>query len=315
MLRTGFTSRPHDGHLDFSFNDLSSWVGMPIPAAFALIGDENRGPLITFTALPPGVSADGDDGQNGPAHGHASDNLRMPLRGTVQMGPWTFGPGEFRLQQGWKAYGSDTIAAGPEGGWELLMFADRRGVRVRPVRSKPDDPIPYMEVERMFSEWTGWKGDWFGDDPATACPPSTFATSLGSPQNGGITNDFGQSPNWLPAGGGSKVAVSLLGDSVCGPVVVVADTAPGLCADEAATYDTEVLRLVYSGSCTIGEQAYGHGDIRIDLALGAGENGLQEIVVFGDRRAVARHEASSGWGAALCDIMERLRGQSAPANA
>jgi hypothetical protein len=46
------------------------------------------------------------------------------------MGPARYGPGEFRFQQGWKPYGADGVAAGPDGGWTVLMFADRRGVRV-----------------------------------------------------------------------------------------------------------------------------------------------------------------------------------------
>jgi hypothetical protein len=311
MLKTGFGHGP-DGTLDFSFHDLDSWVGLPIPAAYVMLGDDDCGPLVAFTALPPGAGTDGGSGENGPAHGHASDSFRMPLLGEVKMGAWTFGPGQFRLQKGWKPYGEDTIAAGRDGGWEVLMYADRRGVRVRPVRSKPDDPIPYMEVERQFSEWTGWKGDWFGDDPNNPCPPSTLSTSLGAPGNGGVSGSFADTVNWQSVSSGTKVAVGLVGDHVAGPVVVLCETEPGARASSALCLDTEVLRIVYGGSCTIGPKRYGHGDMRVDAAgvrvepVIAGADGLREVVIIGDRRALASLEPGDGWTAALGDLVNKL---------
>src|SRR5205823_252902 len=83
----------------------------------------------------------------GTAHGHDSDSWRMSLLGESHMGTATYGPGEFRFQQGGKPYGKDDFAAGPNGGYHLVMFADRRGFRTRPVK-KELEPIIKPQDDR-----------------------------------------------------------------------------------------------------------------------------------------------------------------------
>src|SRR5260370_25666960 len=143
MMRTSFTEKTL---ASLSFSRAEEWGGLVFPAGFEFLGDPERGPVIRMMAMPPGLSTDGEDGKSAPPHGHASDNFRIALRGALRMGARSYGSGEFRLQQGWKPYGPDTVAEGPDGGWEMLMFADRRGMRMRPTRARPDDPVPYLDV-------------------------------------------------------------------------------------------------------------------------------------------------------------------------
>jgi hypothetical protein len=258
------------------------------------------------------VSADGEDGKSAPSHGHASDNFRIALRGVLKMGPRHYGPGEFRLQQGWKPYGSDTVAEGPEGGWEILMFADRRGMRMRPVRSRPGDPVPYLDVEKNVAEWMNYRSDWFGDDPGATCPASQLASTLGTPVGGGISGSFADTRNWRPAGEESRFSVTLMGDATAGPVVVTAWTGPNACTAGQAEIQTETFRLVAGGECTIGGVAHGIGDMSVIPSRAsagrvvAGDHGLQEIVVYGDRRQLGSLAAEEGWPRDLKEVAGEL---------
>lgn len=313
MLRTGFKQTALSGPLGFSRAE--EWEGILLPAGFAFLGDDERGPVIRMMALPPGLSTDGEDGKSAPPHGHASDNFRIALRGSLKMGVHSYGPGEFRLQQGWKAYGSDTVAEGPDGGWEMLMFADRRGMRMRPTRTRPDDPIPYLDVEKDVAAWMGYHSDWFGDEPGATCLLSQLVSTLGSPVRGGITGSFADPSNWLPATEGSRVAVTLMGDAERGPVVVMACTEPSACAAGRGRIQTETFRLVVDGQCEIGEMTYRIGDMRIDQAgaaterVVAGEGGLKEIIVYGDRREIPSLEIAEGWPCELPGIVDGLLGE------
>ena len=66
------------------------------------------------------------------AHAHASDNWRISVRGTTNMGRDTYEQGQFRFHDGGVPYASDNFAWGPDGGYGIIMFADRRGFAIRP---------------------------------------------------------------------------------------------------------------------------------------------------------------------------------------
>jgi hypothetical protein len=80
-------------------------------------------------------------------------------------------------------------------------------------------------------------------------------------------------------------------------------------------FETEVFRMVVAGSCDIDGQIYEYGDIRIQrpgAACGpvvAGPNGLQEVLILGDRRhAVPTVENNEMWPATLGAIVDDLQG-------
>jgi hypothetical protein len=311
MLRTGFEDRTiADGTLSFARSE--EWRGLRLPAGYVFLGDDERGPVVRMVTSPPGIALDSEDGKSAPPHGHASDNLRIALRGSLKMGAHVYGPGQFRLQQGWKAYGSDTIAGGADGGWEILIWADRRGMRMRPTRGKPDDPIPYLDVEKDVAAWMGYRSDWFGDDPNMLPAPSRLASTLGVPEGGGLTGSFYDTDEWVDVGDGSRVVVSLMGDDDCGPVVVAVATDPAHTASGELSIGTETFRVAVGGSGTIGTRTYAMGDMRVDEAeavlpaVVSGAEGLHEIVVIADRRAVGSIVADEGWPARLADILATL---------
>ena len=167
-------------------------VGPAPQSRHILMGDEKCGPMVYLVALPPGVNPEETQGI---AHGHASNTLRMSVLGVQPMGPARYGPGEFRFQQGYVPYGPDGIAAGPDGGWTLLMFADRRGARMRPV--KESGRYPEIEFEAVLADWMGYKSDYFGDEGVELPGESRLFTSKGEIDRGrGFEGSFSETSDW-----------------------------------------------------------------------------------------------------------------------
>jgi hypothetical protein len=65
----------------------------------------------------------------------------------------------------------------------------------------------------------------------------------------------------------------------------------------SATWDTEVLTVVVSGSCSIGTGSYRAGDLRVQKAscrqpaVVAGPDGASLLMILGDRRRMAPTES------------------------
>jgi hypothetical protein len=99
-------------------------------------------------------------------------------------------------------------------------------------------------------------------------------------------------------------------------VVVLASTEPLRLATPATSFETDVLRVVLSGSFEIDGRLYEPGDVRVQRAgtwcesIAAGPDGLEEIIVLGDRRsATPQLEGTEGWAGALDTIVAQLRSQ------
>ena len=301
--------RVHDGHIDLSMNRPEEWAypeGMGVAnGTYAHIGDATCGPVMFFFAVQPGI-----DLPESPAHGHASDNWRMSMRGVLPMGRERYGPGDFRFQQGWKPYGSDSMSTGPHGGWAALVFGDRRGTKIRPVREEEG----YFPDETSICEWAHLAGDQASDDPRAGSGPAGLVTSAGEISGARVNGSFAAAGLWPEVGDGIRAIGALMGDAGCGPVMVHADVAPGCLASPAGVLQTEVIRLVVAGSCTVGSETYEAGDIRIQdsgarcEAVAAGAEGLHEVVLYGDRRALADHGGALivGVAALVADLQARL---------
>lgn len=308
-------ARATDEFTELSFRNLDSWRFFDTPdgpladiaTMIVLLGDDRCGPLLGFTALAPGV-----DCPLGPPHGHCSDNFRASLRGDLTMGRETYSPGGFRFQDGWKTYPKNNNSCGPDGGWEIEVFADRRGLRASAVIGGPELELLMAEGGRMLAAM-------FDLEPLVAepavdiCGSSALVTTIGPTDNSGKLNgSFGDHGTWRSVSAATKAAVSLLGEPTRGPAVVLAVTAPNEIAFPGSRFDTEVFRLVVDGSCTIGDRSYEPGDMRIQRAatwcepVVAGDLGLQEIVVLGDRRHAAADVEGDAWSASLDSIVAEL---------
>src|SRR5688500_9864986 len=120
--------------VETSYRSVQSWAPVPTHEEYGdvvnhlLIGDETKGPSLSFVSQPPGEK------RPAYAHAHASDSFRLPIHGAYTMGSQErYEPGDFRFQDGWKPYASQGVdaAGGVDGMWSFLMFGDRRGVLAR----------------------------------------------------------------------------------------------------------------------------------------------------------------------------------------
>lgn len=316
--QAGGTGRVGDGHVDFSFRAPEHWLNapssasarvgkLPVNSSALVLGDDEVGPVLMFFRLDAGINP-----PNAPRHGHASDNFRISLLGELPMGRESYGPGQFRLQQGWAPYASDNYAQGPEGGWTALMFADQRGTRVRPV---PADGPELTDANAKVAEWIGIRGDLVSTEPADQPGPSAMVTTLdGVRKAAHINADFEGADDWLAVGEHARAVAALMGDPEKGPFMLLATVSPGGRALSSCACDTEVFRLVVRGSCTIGADRYEAGDMRVDVAGGrfgdvvAGPDGLDEVVVVADRRAIVAGAIDDDlWGPWVSQTVATLR--------
>jgi len=272
----------------FSFREAEAWVDFSNGKDLALLlGDPECGPLIELTSRPP----EPEEMPRAPAHGHASDNWRITIQGTTNMGTYAYGPGQFRFQDGGVPYAGDNLAWGPEGGFGIIMFADRRG-----------SPIRFVERDHPFQEGADQGARAFADaygfalcDPCPGAP--AIRTSLGQTQFGHLDTGFEESDWWPEAAPGVRFATSLLGEVTAGPVLALLRCEPGAPACPAGTVDTEVFHAVVAGSCQVEGSPRALGDAWVTApgpqpGVVAGPDGLSHIVVFADRRAVGGFAAS-----------------------
>jgi hypothetical protein len=313
-----------DGYSELSFREPDRWwsmstsntasrvAGTALNSGGILLGDDETGPAVLLLALGPGVTP-----PDAPAHMHASDNWRMSLLGNLPMGPDRYDPGEFRFQEGWKPYASDNYAHGPDGGWTLLVFGDRRGMRVRHVRHEGPDITP---MDRLLAEWMGVRGDLVSNDPADTAGPAALATTLDEFRRGARLNaSFADTEHWMSFDG-LDVMAGAIGERETGPVIVLAKVAAGRPGLSGAAFDCDVLRVVASGSCVLDGKEYVAGDMRVQSAgvpLGdvtAGPDGADEVIIIADRRrldpTVAR---DSVWIDALTALQADLAARLTPA--
>jgi hypothetical protein len=276
---------------ELSFHDSGAWpIRMGDMANTSVkLGDDTCGPIIGPVACRPGTVP-----PPAMAHAHASDSFRIILHGTFKMGPETYGPGEFRFQQGWKPYPGEDVL-GDDGLWMAVFMADRRGMRARYVKEPPtDSPEANVEIEthRYFGRIYELRGGdvWYSDDPKDTAGPSALASSLGPAKSGKRNGSFADSESWTASHPGTRAAISILGHPVCGPVLVLTATEPNGLVSPQCRFDTEVFRLIVAGACEIGERRYEKGDMRVDRAgelvgpVVAGPDGMQQVFVIGDRR-------------------------------
>lgn len=319
MFRTIGETSHGDGYVNMSFKQAGDWMaygedGESFFFTWILFGDEEVGPGLVLTYTKPGMVVPPSF-----AHSHASDNWRISLLGDLHMGRDTYHPGEFRLQEGWKTYPDDDNSYGPEGGWEIVMMADRRGTRARRAVPLPEGEDYYEEkILREVAEKYGFAGDVFSDDPSKGAGPSAIASTIGPAEGkrlrmGHLNGSFADSHLWAEVSPSTRVAVTLLGDREGGPVLIFAETKAGEVAMPRTRFGTELFRSIVEGSCLIGDQLYEEGDIRIQHAniqcepVRAHDNGLKEILVLGDRRSLQVSSEDDGWPKSITGIVEGLQ--------
>ena len=326
MLRVGATAtvsavyqilssvpmEPVDGHVDADYTDRSGWVDdLGATILPMMLGDEQCGPFVVLSYVEP-------MDEQMPlsfAHAHASDNWRISVRGTTNMGKDAYEQGQFRFHDGGKPYASDNFAWGPDGGYGIIMFADRRGFAIRPV--KPEIAAKVTPQQEMA-------GEMLGIDMQDPCPGApAIATTMGGTERAHLDGGFDRSEEWDEIAPGVRMAVGLLGEPTCGPVLVFLDCAAGAEALPTRSIGTETIIAPVSGSVETGPDTLAQGNVRVEEAdvehpaLVAGADGVQLVVLVADRRALrtALDDGTVGGplGDALSTVLVELQRELAPA--
>jgi len=297
-----------DGHLDLDFTDRDGWVeNMGATILGILMGDDRCGPFVALSYVEP----TNEQMPRSFAHAHASDNWRISVRGTTNMGRDAYEQGQFRFHDGGVPYASDNFAWGPDGGFGIIMFADRRGFPIKPVKAELAEQMMPAQEEA---------GRAMGIDVQDPCPGApAIITTLGATERAHLDGGFDTSERWDEIAPGVRMAAGLAGEPTCGPVLVFVDCAAGTEAVPARSIGSETIVAPVSGSIDAGGVILRQGDVRVadaDVdhpALVAGDDGAQVVVIFADRRelrsALDDGKMSGALGAALSPVLEDLQRQ------
>jgi len=307
-IRSTTPMTPIDGHVDIDFTDRKGWTeNMGATILPIMIGDDHCGPFVALSYVEP-------TSEQMPlsfAHAHASDNWRISVRGTTNMGRDAYEQGQFRFHDGGVPYASDNFAWGPDGGYGIIMFADRRGFPIRPVKAElAEQMTPAQEVA----------GRGMGIDVQDPCPGApAIMTTLGPTTRAHLDGGFDTSEQWDEIAPGVRMAAGLAGEPTCGPMLAFVDCAAGTEAVPARSIGSETIIAPVSGSLDGPGVTLGQGDVRLDEAdvdqpaLVAGPDGAQVVIIFGDRRelrsALDDGTMSGTLGAALSPVLDDLQRQ------
>jgi hypothetical protein len=276
------------------------------------IGDDAVGPYVGLffdgpstpeeLAGPPDLT---------PAHGHVCDNFRIVMKGELWVGRERYHHGEFRIQRSARPYGADGDAPDVEGNWRIISFADRRGARTRftnpELRAKVEDDEAIAKQREMT-----------GIDILPANHPGVngLVTTLTTPWSKvqHIDATVNEATDWPEIGDGGRVCVNLMADHEVGPIYIVQQTPPGKMATPALTFGSDVFRCVISGSHLRHGETVEMGDCRFQAAgvpweaVVAGPDGLDEVVIIGDRRGRrAKVEGEdNGWTDRIEELVDDL---------
>jgi hypothetical protein len=272
-----------------------------------MLGDVHCGPFVVLSYVEP-------TDEMMPlsfAHAHASDNWRISVRGTTNMGRDTYEQGQFRFHDGGVPYASDNFAWGPDGGYGIIMFADRRGFAIRPVKAEvAEKVVPGQEAA----------GALLGIDMQDPCPGApAIATTMGPTVRAHLDGGFDTSEQWDEIAPGVRMAAGLAGEPTCGPVLVFVDCAAATEAVPVRSIGSETMVAPVSGSIDAAGATMNQGDVRVEEAdvehpaLVAGPDGAQVVLIFADRRelrsALDAGSLSGALGAALSTVLDDLQRQ------
>lgn len=299
-----------DGFVDLSYENRAGWAeDLGATVLGILVGDEHCGPFVALSYVAPRA----DQMPLSFAHAHASDNWRISVRGTTNMGRDAYAQGQWRFHDGGVPYASDNFAWGPDGGYGIIVFADRRGFAIEPVKAEVAEKVaPQQEMT----------GKLLGIDMQSPCPGApAIATTMGRTERAHLDGGFDTSSSWDEIAPGVRVSVGIAGEPDAGPVLVFLDCAAGSEAVGARTLGSETLLAPVTGSVIAGDVTLAQGDVRLEEAdaeqpaLVAGTDGAQLVAVFADRRALRAGVDSGAFAgplaSALGETLPRLLGDLA----
>lgn len=271
-----------DGHVDLNYENRAGWAeDLGATVLGLMLGDEHCGPFVALSYVAPCE----EQMPLSFAHAHASDNWRISVRGTTNMGRDAYTQGQWRFHDGGVPYASDNFAWGPDGGYGIIVFADRRGFAIEPVKESIAAKVaPQQEMT----------GKLLGIDMQSPCPGApAIATTMGLTERAHLNGGFESASSWDEIAPGVRISVGIAGEREAGPVLVFVDAAVGCEVVGAHTLGSETLIAPVNGSVVSAGATLAQGDVRLEEAdveqpaLVAGADGAQLVLVFADRRALS----------------------------
>lgn len=252
-----------------------------------LLGDPMTGPMARFLSFPPGRESVRVNGK-AYAHHHRTDTFRVALgpqpMQTRILGQW-LDHGDFVLRGANDVY---VEKSGGRGAILLLVSADRRGYH--PVYGEADREEAESTLDESSSIVFGENIPHFHerDEDVISGPETSFAAL--EAQKPVLFGSMSNDEDWLGLSDGSKVGAVFMADPVSGTLILLSKNAPNAQEAPAGRYQSDMVRLVLSGSCSVGDRVYSTGDFRFtragtdEGAIVHGPGGSTQILIFGDRR-------------------------------
>jgi len=156
------------------------------------------------------------------------------------MGRDAYEQGQFRFHDGGVPYASDNFAWGPDGGYGIIMFAER-------VTPEQEASGAFLGIDMQ--------------DPGPGAP--AIARTLGPTTGAHLDGGFDGSATWDEIAPGVRMAAGLAGEPTCGPVLAFLDCAAGTEAVPARSISTETIVAPVSGSIDAGTTLT-QGDVRVE---------------------------------------------------
>jgi hypothetical protein len=301
--------------LGFSRDPLVRWSGQPV---FFGLGDPRSGPLVGIIGDAPATPAEMAAGPVlAPPHGHPSDSFRVCLRGELVVGRDRYPRGAFRFQDGAVPYGRDGDLPHEDGNWRVLVFADRRGYRIRPTNP---------ELRRSFAANANAERHAYGLDDIVPEPFDDdedgiqgMNSTLGPAGSlGNVDGSYATSDQWERLPSGQRVAVGLLGDTTTGAIVILLRTPAGVTSSGDLNLGTDTFRMIVRGGteASAATSYEREGDMVLRAAddpsppVVAGPDGLDEALLLADRRHLlgrtTEDRAEDGWPAHVARMVREL---------
>jgi hypothetical protein len=279
-----------DGHFDTSFGDPRWMQTAESRSSSWFLDDDLCGPMVyLLDSAPPSTPE-----PRFPVHHHGSDEVRLVVRGALQVGRTWLYPGHLRMQKASGDYGPETT--GPDGCQELVLFADRRGFIPEYPRREDQDALGWLAgyFEALYTGHFPVPGLHQGARGYDSLLSSSVPASS---RHGRVDASF-DDPSW-PSENGVRYSFWAMGADPQRPLVLLVEASVGAPEVPPVQFPTDQFRMVLAGSCEIGGQCYRAGDIRIQQAghfLGpevTGPSGCQQVVVFARQAGAAPIFAAS----------------------
>lgn len=279
-----------------------------------LLGDPMTGPMARILSFPPGRESVRVNGK-AYAHHHRTDTFRVAL------GPQ---PGQTRILGKWLGHGDFVLRgandvyvekSGGRGAILLLVSADRRGYH--PVYNIADREEAESTLDESASIVFGENMPHFHerDEDVISGPETSFAGLQA--QQPVLFGSMDGDDAWHHLSDGSRVGAVFMADPVSGTLILLSTNTPGAQEAPAGRYQSDLVRLVLSGTCSVGDRSYSAGDFRFTRAgtdegeIVHGPTGSRQILIFGDRRGWLPQMAD-GQAREVCPRLNELAGLLEP---